>query len=130
MAKTIGIDLGTTNSCVAVIEGGEPVVITEGDRVYRVSFAVDRPTGIDGFIADGDATILATVEAHEAQGWHTLGQQRRAFLTGVSGRYDQNTHTYDRRSRERLAAEVLRDTLTTPPVPEYLQQQQQRQVGP
>jgi molecular chaperone DnaK len=35
MSKIIGIDLGTTNSVVAVIEGGEPVVITnpEGSRI-------------------------------------------------------------------------------------------------
>ncbi|MBE9169412.1 molecular chaperone DnaK [Pleurocapsales cyanobacterium LEGE 06147] len=34
MAKVVGIDLGTTNSCVAVMEGGQPIVIanTEGSR--------------------------------------------------------------------------------------------------
>ena len=30
MKKVIGIDLGTTNSCVAVLEGNEPVVIPNG----------------------------------------------------------------------------------------------------
>jgi len=50
MGKIIGVDLGTTNSCVAVMEGREPVVITnsEGKRTTP---------SIVGFVKDGERKI-------------------------------------------------------------------------
>lgn len=50
MGKIIGIDLGTTNSCVAVLEGGEPVVIpnSEGSRTTP---------SVVGFSKDGERLV-------------------------------------------------------------------------
>lgn len=50
MAKVIGIDLGTTNSCVAVMEGGEPVVITNQEGARTTPSVV-------GFKKDGERLV-------------------------------------------------------------------------
>lgn len=50
MSKIIGIDLGTTNSCVAVMEGNEPIVITNSEGKRTTPSVV-------GFIKDGERKI-------------------------------------------------------------------------
>ena len=68
MAKIIGIDLGTTNSCVAVLEGGEPVVITnsEGNRTTPsvVAFSKDGERLVGQVakrqaVVNGDNTVMS-----------------------------------------------------------------------
>ncbi len=61
MGKIIGIDLGTTNSVVAVMEGGEPTVIpsVEGNRLFPSVVAVNPKTGerLVGQVAKRQAVI-------------------------------------------------------------------------
>ena len=58
MAKAVGIDLGTTNSVVSVLEGGEPVVIpnAEGGRTTP---------SVVGFAKSGDCLLYTSDAADE-----------------------------------------------------------------
>ncbi len=55
MSKIIGIDLGTTNSCVAVIEGGEPTVITNAEGARTTPSVV-------AFTKDGERMVGAVAK--------------------------------------------------------------------
>ena len=80
MGKVIGIDLGTTNSCVATIENGDPVIIpnAEGARTTPsvVAFAKDGSERLIGVVAKRQAvtnperTILS-VKRHMGTDWST-----------------------------------------------------------
>ena len=55
MGKIIGIDLGTTNSCVSVIEGGEPVVIANAEGARTTPSVV-------AFTKDGERMVGAVAK--------------------------------------------------------------------
>ena len=78
MGKIIGIDLGTTNSCVAVLEGGEPVVIAnaEGARttpsVVAFSKTGERMVGQVAkrqAVTNADRTV-ASIKRHMGENYH------------------------------------------------------------
>ena len=78
MSKIIGIDLGTTNSCVAVLEGGEPVVIpnAEGNRttpsVVAFSKTGERMVGQVAkrqAVTNADRTV-SSIKRHMGEDYH------------------------------------------------------------
>ena len=57
MGKVIGIDLGTTNSVVAVMEGGEPIVGDLGGTQTEGSQVLELGEGREAGIGDGSAVL-------------------------------------------------------------------------
>jgi len=79
MGKAIGIDLGTTNSCVSVVEGGKPVIIPndKGERttpsVVGFTASGERLVGSPARrqAATNSARTISSVKRHMGTDWHT-----------------------------------------------------------
>ncbi len=95
MAKIIGIDLGTTNSCVAVLEGGEPKVIpnSEGARTTPSVVAFKGDEEMVGQIARNQAVTNAK---------NTISSIKRKM--GTSEKVEANGKKY---TPEEISAKIL-----------------------
>ena len=95
MSKIIGIDLGTTNSCVAVLEGGEPKVIpnAEGSRTTPSVVAFKGDEEMVGQIARNQAVTNAK---------NTISSIKRKM--GTSEKVEANGKKY---TPEEISAKIL-----------------------
>ena len=95
MSKIIGIDLGTTNSCVAVLEGGEPKVIVtpEGDRTTPSVVAFKNGEELVGITAKRQAVTNPT---------NTISSIKR--LMGTSEKVEAEGKKY---TPEEISAKIL-----------------------
>ena len=87
MSKVIGIDLGTTNSCVAVMEGGEAVVIPnpEGNRTTP---------SVVGFKKDGERIVGETAKRQAITNPdHTISSIKRHIGTNHKEQIDGKDYT-------------------------------------
>ena len=87
MGKIIGIDLGTTNSCVAVMEGGEPVVITNSEGARTTPSVVS-------FQASGER-LIGQIAKRQAitNPEHTIISIKREMGTDHKTKIDDKTYS-------------------------------------
>ena len=95
MSKIIGIDLGTTNSCVCVLEAGEPKVIpnAEGDRTTPSVVAFNK---------DGERIVGAAAKRQAITNPNTISSIKR--LMGTDKKVEANGKKY---SPEEVSAMIL-----------------------
>ncbi len=97
MSKIIGIDLGTTNSCVCVLEAGEPKVIPnrEGERTTPSVVAFNK---------DGEKIVGAAAKRQAITNPNTVSSSKRSM--GTDKRFEVNGKKY---SPEEIGAMILGD---------------------
>src|SRR5512145_713180 len=91
MGKVIGIDLGTTNSCVAIMSGGDPVVIAnaEGSRTTPSVVAItDKGERLVGQVAKRQAVTnpehtVFSIKRFMGRKYDEVGDERRRVPYGL-----------------------------------------------
>ncbi|MBO0840294.1 MAG: molecular chaperone DnaK, partial [Sciscionella sp.] len=129
MARAVGIDLGTTNSVVAVLEGGEPTVIanSEGSRTTPsiVAFAKNGEVLVgqsakNQAVTNVDRTIRS-VKRHMGSDWKTPDIDGKAYTAQeISARVLQKL----KRDAESYLGETITDAVIT--VPAYFEDAQRQ----
>ena len=128
MARAVGIDLGTTNSCVSVLEGGEPTVIAnaEGARTTPsiVAFAKNGEVLV-GEVAKRQAVTnvdrtIRSVKRHMGTDWNTSIDGKKYTAQEISARILQKL----KRDAEAYLGDTVTDAVIT--VPAYFNDAQRQ----
>ncbi|WP_394254995.1 molecular chaperone DnaK [Pseudoclavibacter helvolus] len=102
MSRAVGIDLGTTNSCVAVLEGGEPKVIANAEG-FRTT------PSIVAFTKDGDVLVGETAKRQAVTNVdRTIGSVKRHMGTTWTKAIDDKKYTAQEISA-RILGKLKRD---------------------
>ena len=135
MARAVGIDLGTTNSVVAVLEGGEPTVIanSEGSRTTPsvVAFARNGEVLVgqsakNQAVTNVDRT-LRSVKRHVGTGWTTADIDGKKYTSQeISARVLQKLK---RDAEAYLGEEIVDAVITVPAYFEDSQRQATKEAG-
>ena len=133
MAKAVGIDLGTTNSVIAVLEGGEPTVVAnaEGARTTPSVVAFKEGEVLVGEVAKRQAitnpdNTIRSVKRKMGTGWGATADRKRYNAQEVSARILMKLK---RDAEAYLGTEVTSAVVTVPAYFNDAQRQATKEAG-
>ena len=93
MGKIIGIDLGTTNSCVAIMEGGKPKVIENSEGARTTPSIVAYMDDGEVLVVRADDGFAVAVGVGKGDGWSVIGNDFGARDRG--GRFHSGSPVFE-----------------------------------